>query len=288
MMRLRVLVDNCALIDRYYLAEPAVSYLIEADGLRLLFDAGYSDVYLRNAASMGEDLSRLDYVVISHGHDDHTGGLAYWPASNGRPELITHPDAFDPKRHGELSIGSPLSREELAARFELRLTREPLWLSPHLVFLGQIPRLNGFEGLKPVGERLKPAASADHRDDGCDRDDHDGGASAYEPDFVLDDSALAWKGDEGLVVVSGCSHAGIVNIVEYAIDISGERRLSAVIGGFHLLDADEALLRRTAERLAALAPRAVYAAHCTDLAAKIRLAAELPIRELGVGSELRF
>lgn len=279
MMRLRVLVDNCALIDRYYLAEPAVSYLIEADGLRLLFDAGYSDVYLRNAASMGEELSRLDYLVISHGHDDHTGGLAYWPASNGRPELIAHPDAFDPKRHGELSIGSPLSREELAARFELRLTREPLWLSPRLVFLGQIPRLNGFEGLKPVGERLKPAASADRRDDR---------ASAYEPDFILDDSALAWKGDEGLVVVSGCSHAGIVNIVEYAIDISGERRLSAVIGGFHLLDADEALLRRTAERLAALAPRAVYAAHCTDLAAKIRLAAELLIRELGVGSELRF
>lgn len=276
MMRLRVLVDNCALIDRYYLAEPAVSYLIEADGLRLLFDAGYSDVYLRNAASMGEDLSRLDYVVISHGHDDHTGGLACWPSSNGRPALAAHPDAFDPKRHGGLSIGSPLSREELAARFELRLTREPLWLSPRLAFLGQIPRLNEFEGLKPVGERLMAAGPAD------------GGASAYEPDFVLDDSALAWKGDDGLVVVSGCSHAGIVNIVEYAIDISGERRLSAVIGGFHLLDADEALLRRTAERLAALAPRTVYAAHCTDLAAKIRLAAELPIRELGVGSELWF
>lgn len=276
MMRLRVLVDNCALIDRYYLAEPAVSYLIEADGLRLLFDAGYSDVYLRNAASMGEDLSRLDYVVISHGHDDHTGGLAYWPASNGRPGLIAHPDAFNPKRHGGLSIGSPLSREELAARFELGLTREPLWLSPRLVFLGQIPRLNGFEGLKPVGERHKAAGPAD------------GGASAYEPDFVHEDSALAWKGDDGLVVVSGCSHAGIVNIVEYAMKLCGESRLSAVIGGFHLLDAAEALLGSTAERLAALAPSAVYAAHCTDLAAKIRLAAELPIRELGVGSGLRY
>lgn len=288
MMRLRVLVDNCALIDRYFLAEPAVSYLIEADGLRLLFDAGYSDVYLRNAASMGEDLSRLDYVVISHGHDDHTGGLAYWPALNGRPTLAAHPDAFGLKRHGGLSIGSPLSREELATRFELRLTREPLWLSPRLVFLGQIPRLNGFEGLKPVGERLKPAASADRRDDGCDRGDRAGDASAYEPDFVLDDSALAWKGDDGLVVVSGCSHAGIVNIVEYAMELCGERRLAAVIGGFHLLEADDERLRRSAERLAALAPRVVYAAHCTDLAAKIRLAAELPIRELGVGSELVY
>lgn len=296
MMRLRVLVDNCALIDRYYLAEPAVSYLIEADGLRLLFDAGYSDVYLRNAASMGEDLSRLDYVVISHGHDDHTGGLAYWPASNGRPALAAHPDAFDPKRHGELSIGSPLSREELAARFELRLTREPLWLSPRLAFLGQIPRLNEFEGLKPVGERLMAAGPADGGERAGDGGDGGGdggigrsdGASAYEPDFVLDDSALAWKGDDGLVVVSGCSHAGIVNIVEYAMELCGERRLAAVIGGFHLLEADGERLRRSAERLAALAPRAVYAAHCTDLAAKIRLAAELPIRELGVGSELVY
>lgn len=285
-MRLRVLVDNCALIDRYYLAEPAVSYLIEADGLRLLFDSGYSDVYLRNAASMGEDLRRLDYLVISHGHDDHAGGLAFWPASNGRPALVAHPDAFAPKRHGELAIGSPLSLEESAARFELRLAREPLWLSPRLVFLGQVPRLNGFEGLKPVGERLKAvgAAVGGAGDGGY----NDGGASAYEPDFVLDDSALAWKGDEGLVVVSGCSHAGIVNIVEYAMELCGERRLAAVIGGFHLLDADEERLRLSAERLAALAPAAVYAAHCTDLAAKIRLAAELPIRELGVGSELVY
>lgn len=298
-MRLRVLVDNCALIDRYYLAEPAVSYLIEADGLRLLFDSGYSDVYLRNAASMGEDLSRLDYLVISHGHDDHTGGLAYWPASNGRPALAAHPDAFDPKRHGDLSIGSPLSRKELKARFELRLTREPLWLSPHLVFLGQIPRVNDFECRKPVGERYKTAGAADGGEragDGGDGGDGGGdgvigrsdGAPAYEPDFILDDSALAWKGDDGLVVVSGCSHAGIVNIVEYAMELFSERRLAAVIGGFHLLDADEALLRLTAARLAALAPAAVYAAHCTDLAAKIRLAAGLPIRELGVGSELAF
>mgnify|MGYP000996456136 CR=1 FL=1 len=96
-------------------------------------------------------------------------------------------------------------------------------------------------------------------DGGIGRSD---GASAYEPDFVLDDSALAWKGDDGLVVVSGCSHAGIVNIVEYAMELCGERRLAAVIGGFHLLEADGERLRRSAERLAALAPRAVYAAHC--------------------------
>lgn len=140
-----------------------------------------------------------------------------------------------------------------------------------------------------MGERYKAAGAAVGGERaGGERVGGEGRSPSYEPDFVLEDSALAWKSDDGLVVVSGCSHASIVNIVEYTMEKSGESRLAAVIGGFHLLDADEALLKLSAERLAALAPRAIYAAHCTDLAAKISLAAELPIRELGVGSELVY
>ena len=76
-MKLRVLVDNNTYIDRYYLGEPAVSYYIECDGIRLLFDAGYSDVFLKNAEALGIDLGLVTHMVFSHGHNDHTRGLKF-------------------------------------------------------------------------------------------------------------------------------------------------------------------------------------------------------------------
>lgn len=81
MLKLTVLVDNHTYIDQYYLGEPAVSYYLQDGDFTALFDAGYSDVYLRNAAAMGLALPKVDAVVLSHGHNDHTGGLKYFPAA---------------------------------------------------------------------------------------------------------------------------------------------------------------------------------------------------------------
>ena len=76
-MQLTVLVDNNTLIDRYYLGEPGVAYYLEDGDVRILFDVGYSDIFLRNAQALGIDLSRLQQVVLSHGHNDHTRGLLW-------------------------------------------------------------------------------------------------------------------------------------------------------------------------------------------------------------------
>lgn len=287
-MRLTVLVDNCAIIDRYYLAEPAFSCLLEHGGRRVLLDAGYSDAFLRNADAMGMDLATVDAVVLSHGHDDHSGGLPLLakrieevrpaeapplgetsPLAYGlRPLLVAHPRAFDPRRYEGLSIGSPASLDELSAAYEPRLSAEPVDLGGGFLFLGQIPRRNDAEAKEPIGEVDGPDGTA--------------------PDYLLDDSAVAWRGEEGLVVVSGCSHAGIVNIVERAVELTGETRIVDVVGGFHLLGASRARLDFTAERLAALGPLAVHPCHCTDLAAKLRLAASLPVEELGVSRVLEY
>ncbi len=76
-MELTVIVDNNTYIDKYFLAEPALSFYMEDAGTRLLFDAGYSDVFLRNVGKMDVELEKLTHIVISHGHNDHTGGLSY-------------------------------------------------------------------------------------------------------------------------------------------------------------------------------------------------------------------
>ena len=98
-MKLTVLVDNNTFIDKYYYGEPAVSYYIEAGDKRLLFDAGYSDIFLQNAEKMGIDLSKLTHIVLSHGHNDHSNGLQFLTERVGIAgvELIAHPDCFLPK-----------------------------------------------------------------------------------------------------------------------------------------------------------------------------------------------
>ena len=87
-MKLTVLCDNCTRVDAYYLAEPGVSYLLEDGDAKILFDTGYSDVYVRNAAKMGIDLTDLTALVLSHGHDDHIGGLIHLP-QQGRKLLVS-------------------------------------------------------------------------------------------------------------------------------------------------------------------------------------------------------
>ena len=152
-MKLRVLVDNNTYIDRYYLGEPAVSYYIECDGIRLLFDAGYSDVHLKNAEALGIDLGLVTHMVFSHGHNDHTRGLKFM---NERLELsgmevIAHPSCFDEKVFGEESIGAPYSAADMAGICRYRPCDRPADISEHLVFLGEIPDTVDFETRKAIG-----------------------------------------------------------------------------------------------------------------------------------------
>jgi 7,8-dihydropterin-6-yl-methyl-4-(beta-D-ribofuranosyl)aminobenzene 5'-phosphate synthase len=278
-MRLRVLMENSTMIDEYYLAEPGLSLLLEDGATRLIFDTAYSGIFLSNAEAMHEDISSPAAIILSHGHDDHSAGLRHWVARYGtsqypKPALVAHPRTFDPKRDGSLAIGSPQGIEELGRHFTLRLSAQPLELTPRFVFLGEIPRTNSFEAQEPIGETTTGSGSTP--------------GSSWIPDQLSDDSALVYKGDEGLVVITGCSHSGIVNIVEYAVKVCGDNRITDIVGGFHLMNATPDRLDFTSKRLAALAPRTVHPCHCTDLAARIHLASSLPVKELGVGMELCY
>ena len=186
-MKLTVLTDNTARIDAYYLAEAGVSYYIQDGGKNILFDTGYSDVYVRNAEAMQIDLRQLDTIVFSHGHNDHTGGLRYLPEDIRDIRVLAHPDAFMPKRYDGESIGTPIEQAHLASRFRLEPSSAPVPLTERLFFLGEIPRTNSFENKSPIGERLINGI--------------------WEPDYVLDDSALVYCGEKGLTIITGCSHS---------------------------------------------------------------------------------
>ena len=278
-MKLTVLLDNNTLIDRYFLGEPGLSFLIEADGKRILFDAGYSDAFLRNARKMAQDLTDLDTVVLSHGHLEHCWGLihlvrlytekTFEGGKVQKPTLVAHPAALAPKSCGELSeIGSLLGEDHLTRHFQLNLSREPVQLSRNLVYLGEIDRVHDFEARQPLGKT--------------------GQGNRKKDDYLWDDSALAYRSSRGLVVITGCSHAGICNIVDQARRITGVDRVVDIIGGFHLQDPSADQLQGTLDYLQQLQPESLHACHCTDLGSKIALAGAAELGEVGVGLKLDY
>lgn len=278
-MKLTALADNNTLIDRYLLGEPGLSILIEDAGKKILFDAGYSGVFLENARRLGLTLHDLDEAVLSHGHLDHSWGFNALVAHLtermceelpvSRPRFTAHPQAFDSKRTADVPrIGVALSLDALEGFFDVDLTSEPRALTENLMFLGEIPRKFAFEPFFHRATRFGPDGSA--------------------PDLLLDDTALCARTERGLVVITGCAHAGVCNTVEHAREVMGEERVAAVIGGFHLLNAPEERLAAVADYLGALNLKAMYPCHCVDLAAKIALSRTCPVREAGSGLALAF
>lgn len=277
-MQITVLVDNNTIIDRYLLGEPGVSFYIREGGKNILFDVGYSDVFIINARKLGINLYDVDYVAISHGHLDHTWGLEpiirmYSEArtekiSFKKPVLIAHPQAFESKYHDNEVIGSIITEKALGDFFDMNLKREPFWITDRLVFLGEIERTISFENKKPVGKRMVQGIE--------------------EPDFLRDDTVLAYKSEKGLVIITGCSHSGICNIINYAKKVCNDDRIADVIGGLHLLNPEVETLELTKEFIRQAGVKKLHACHCTDLKSKLALSEAAELEEVGAGLVLEF
>lgn len=257
-MKLSVLIDNRA--GSRTEAEHGLSYFIEHDGKNILFDAGQSEMFLRNAAKMNVDLRKTDKIVLSHGHYDHGNGLCHIP---GRA-LLCHPGCFK-KRYSKIDrryIGLKYSKEELSSMFDLTTTISPFEITKKIVFLGEIPRKTSFESKNTIFMF------------------EDGSA-----DFVPDDSALAIMLSEGLFIVTGCGHAGIVNTIEHAKNVTGMKKVAGIMGGFHLKEHD-IQTRETISYLRNEAVRYVIPSHCTDLPALAAFYDAFCIRQVRTGDVL--
>ena len=234
-MIISILTDN--LPGRETAAEHGLSYLIEHDGRKVLFDTGQSNLFLKNASIMGLDMPLFHTIVLSHGHFDHGNGLRHLEGG----DLICHPGCFVKRyRKSDHSyIGLRLSEEQMAEKFNLIRSREPNAISDRILFLGEIPRVTDFESNQ----------STFVLENG-------------EADFIEDDSAIALISDHGLFVITGCGHAGIVNTLEHARNTTGIERIYGVMGGFHLKQPDHQT-KETIRYLKKHEVPHVYPSHCT-------------------------
>ena len=145
---------------------------------------------------------------------------------------------------------------------------EPLWLTPDLVFLGQIERKFNFENRHSIGKTMTVPEGLD--------------------DYLYDDTALAYKSRDGLVIITGCSHSGICNIMEYARKVCEEERIADVIGGFHLMKPSQEQLDGILDYIRLIRPARLHPCHCTDFKSKAALLAIAEVEEIGTGMLLEF
>jgi 7,8-dihydropterin-6-yl-methyl-4-(beta-D-ribofuranosyl)aminobenzene 5'-phosphate synthase len=258
---LKVTVLSTMLADKG-LGEWGYSALVEVDGHRILFDTGANpDVVLRNAKEMGIDLSTVEDVVLSHNHSDHVGGLialrralmAKNPAAMSRAHLsanafLSRFDKTGKDHNGLASIRAEY--EKLGGQFVLHAA--PTELAPGVWFTGPVPRINPETNWSTAGLKLHTVAG--------DVEDN-----------VPEDAALVFDTKDGIVVLTGCGHAGIVSISEYAQKIVGPKPVFTVIGGLHLFAKDDKTVDWTGEQLKRLGVKYLLAGHCTGIEATFRL-----------------
>lgn len=235
---------------------------------RLLFDAGLSPQGLMaNLDRMEIDPKEIEAVVLSHGHFDHTGGLAGLVERLGKAQMpmLVHPRAYTRRRsappQGEPMPLPPPSRTALeGAGFEIVDTVDPsLVFEGGLLITGEVPRVTDFEQGFPFFQAETERG--------------------WEPEpHLLDDQALVANVEgKGLVVLTGCGHSGIVNIVKRAMALTGETRVHAVMGGFHLPGAFfEPTIPRVVDELRRIGPDIVVPGHCTGWKAQHAIAAAMP------------
>ena len=275
MKTITCVVDNSVEQGSAFWGEHGLAFFLEIDQRRALFDTGQSgQVLLHNLNLLDKAPQHIDVLILSHAHLDHTGGLTAILSQQPDLPLYASPDLFRPRftlrEEDHKSIGLSLTREELERMADLRLNDTPVEVVPGLWTTGEIK-----ERPEPEGRSPRHVVPAGNR---------------WQPDPYQDDMSLVMDTQAGLVVICGCCHAGLLNTLAH-IQRVFQRSIIAVLGGTHLVSADEAHRRRVIEVLRERygAPR-LYLNHCTGSEAFVAVASAFgdQVSPCPVGTSLAF
>jgi 7,8-dihydropterin-6-yl-methyl-4-(beta-D-ribofuranosyl)aminobenzene 5'-phosphate synthase len=255
MVRITVLSENTVGVPAGVVGEWGLSLLVESGGSAILFDTGAAGHVVENAKALGVDLSAVEALCMSHGHYDHSGGMMAFLRLVGRLPVYAHPDFFAAHHStaGDKYIGVPFDRARLSeAGADFVFTSGPREILPGLWVSGEVPRRTNFEAGDPRlfiyrdGEKV--------------------------PDPFVDDMSLYCVTPKGLLIILGCAHAGVVNIVRHAQEVTGQTRVYGLFGGTHLGNVGEVQREQTIAYLQTLSLQFLAANHCTGLPMMTRLA----------------
>lgn len=254
-----ILCENCVFRNVGAIAEHGWAVFIETDQGNFLFDTGQGKAIINNVRYFKKDLSTIQGIFISHHHVDHTGGLLSVLEEIGRVKVYSHPDLFKNSYSisggNERLIGIPFRREILESRgAEFIFNTDFKEIVPDLMLSGEIPRETPFE----KGDKNQVLKTKE----------------GYIKDPILDDQTLFISTKKGLIIILGCSHAGMINIINYAIEKTGQEHINTIIGGTHLGPATEETREKSIQALKKFDIEKIGVSHCTGLETSTRLLQE--------------
>lgn len=272
--RLKIIVDNTSGQSGLQ-AEHGLSFLIEASGKTILFDAGQATALENNTRELGIDLRHIDAFVLSHGHYDHAGAVDFVLQENPEVSVYAHPAIFS-RRYSlhpdqpPKEISMPAEERLVVANLpdsQLNWIKQPTQIVPGVFLTGPIPRVH------PLEDTGGPFFT-----------DPEG----KNPDPITDDMAMWIETNQGLLVVCGCCHSGLVNTLHYILANSEAKRIWGIIGGLHLKNASPERLAATTDALREWNPEFIVPCHCTGASAidHFKQNLTIPIHAGFVGFEL--
>lgn len=258
------MVEN-TVYEKDLLAEHGLSLYIEFNNKNYLFDSGQGLVLEHNAEQLDIDLTELDALILSHGHYDHTGGVQRLLELNEDLDIYAHPDfkieRFSKKRQRLVPVS--YQGPEIKNLHKIKSDRE---IAKNLFLTGEIKAAKDYLNNK-YQQKVKGKLGVDK---------------------FNDDISLFVQSEQGLVIILGCSHKGIINIVEEIIKKSGENKIDKIIGGMHLKNADDEKLQNIANYFQTININSIYPLHCSGKKASYFLKERLgdKIKFAGVGDSI--